>query len=229
MALIDNGHDSTAPAAASALVAHIIDDVKQAISSAPDVEAEVMRRLQRSLLGLRAGPTSTASPRPSTERWLAEAVSLAPAGRADMALAYQRAASHLHWNRSYPDVEPAPGFHDHYSYAGMAIPTDGFCAAGPLASVGGEPIALYLTIQGAGLVYPVHHHPAVEIYGVVSGTAQWLRGGEGFRPRRPGEVFVHQANEPHATTTLDEPMISWVAWLGDLTTSAALGATSQQP
>ncbi len=146
----------------------------------------------------------------------------APPSHQPMAEAYTSCAAHLHWNQSYANEQPSAEmeyFWSNYTYATVAIPTEGVFPPGPYHAADG--FALYLVCQGADLVYPEHHHPAVEVYGIVSGTGNWMRGGEGQRLRQPGSVFVHQSSMGHATTTNAEPTISWAAWLDDVTTPAA--------
>lgn len=73
-----------------------------------------------------------------------------------------------------------------------------------------------LTIQAPGVHYPAHVHPAIEIYAVAGGTAQWLRGEEGWTPRPPGSVILHESGVAHAMETGDEPMLALFAWVSDL-------------
>ena len=156
----------------------------------------------------------------AADRWLAEAVTLAPPQQAEFAQAFAACAPILHWNTSYPDLSPTPEldrYWANYCYAMVIGPDEIGRRAGPCPFRSQE-MALFLVVQGADVVYGRHHHPAVEVYGIVSGTGSWLRGDEGYRQRPPGQVFVHHPNVVHATTTEAEPTISWVAWLSDLQT-----------
>ena len=48
----------------------------------------------------------------------------------------------------------------------------------------------------AGGYYPLHSHPAPEIYFIVSGTAKWTVGDETFTAT-PGTAIYHASNVPH--------------------------------
>src|SRR4030095_670278 len=48
----------------------------------------------------------------------------------------------------------------------------------------------------AGGYYPLHSHPAPEIYFILSGTAKWTVGDETFMAE-PGMAIYHALNAPH--------------------------------
>lgn len=158
---------------------------------------------------------------PAVERWLESAVGIAPEPQRRLAETFRSVAPHLAWKTAYAGAPSSPimrRFWADYAYASLVSPDDAYGGTSPLRSA---EVNLYLVIQGAHVDYGRHHHLATEVYGIVSGTAQWLRGDD-FRSRRPGDVFVHQPDVMHATTTGDEPTISWVAWLGDLNSQPLL-------
>jgi len=69
--------------------------------------------------------------------------------------------------------------------------------------VGGAPPAIQQTdvLMGvldleAGGYYPLHFHPAPEIYFILSGTAEWTVGDETFTAE-PGMAIYHASNGPH--------------------------------
>ncbi|WP_419904858.1 dimethylsulfonioproprionate lyase family protein [Kiloniella sp.] len=69
---------------------------------------------------------------------------------------------------------------------------------------------------GPNQLYPEHKHPAVELYVVLSGKADWKRGRKDWQSRDPGEYFFHASNQPHAMRTNDEPLLALWAWSGDI-------------
>ena len=77
-------------------------------------------------------------------------------------------------------------------------------------------VIVTFTLQGPGLFYPLHRHKAPEIYHVISGAAEWRRGGEPWRRRLPGEWFFHASGQGHAMRTGDEPLLALAAWIGHL-------------
>ncbi len=79
-----------------------------------------------------------------------------------------------------------------------------------------EEVMVGLFLLGPNRLYPAHQHPAAEMYAVLAGTAQWMRGDEPWQTRKPGEYFIHASNQAHAMRTLDEPLLALWAWTGDL-------------
>ncbi|MDH3303167.1 MAG: dimethylsulfonioproprionate lyase family protein [Acidimicrobiia bacterium] len=203
------------------LVSLIEAEVGRALS-ATDLDAgsgedrSVLESLPSALRGLVPSERPVPTSHPALGRWLDPAVESAPEQQRPLAAAVRALAPHLTWKSAYPDAPSSPTmrrFWANYAFAPVATPEGGVGGVGPLLSA---EMSLYLVVQGAGIEYGRHHHPATEVYGIVSGTARWLRGDHGFRSRAPGDVFVHQPDVVHATTTGVEPAISWAAWLGDL-------------
>ncbi len=96
---------------------------------------------------------------------------------------------------------------DRHAYAEVVGP-DGVFAS--------DTMRFGLYFQSAGTIYPDHHHAAVELYYVVSGTADWRKGDGGFTARTPGTLIHHLSLQPHATTTLAEPLLAMWVWIGDI-------------
>lgn len=88
--------------------------------------------------------------------------------------------------------------------------------AGPRGMITNNDISFGLYLQQCDTVYPSHWHTAVEDYLVVSGTALWQVGDEDFIARAPGTHIVHASNQPHATTTLQDPLLAMWFWQGDI-------------
>jgi mannose-6-phosphate isomerase-like protein (cupin superfamily) len=112
----------------------------------------------------------------------------------------------LPWHYSYSTEPGQTGLADRIAFAEMIGPK------GPLI----EPNArLGFTLIAPHTFYPMHAHPAVELYLVVSGHAAWLSpGSEKVVP--PGGFVLHQTGLPHAMRTTDEPLLAIYAWQGDL-------------
>lgn len=213
------------------LVQHIIADISAAAADPTGLttgdHVKVLHSLVAGLEQLQPVPEygpDQARHHPA-QRWFDAAVDLVPPHRRPMADAFAAAAPFLQWNTAYAEVEASSAFErfrSNYTFATVAVPETWSPGTGPLTMPTTTGPALFLVIQGPGQIYPGHHHPAVEIYGIVAGTGQWSRGDEDPRPRRPGDVFVHESNMVHATTTNAEPTVSWAAWLGDLATGPTL-------
>jgi hypothetical protein len=88
-----------------------------------------------------------------------------------------------------------------------------------------DSLALGILLLGPKTHYPTHRHPAVEIYVVAAGEAEWRNGEAPWRREAPGSVIRHETMMPHATRTLDEPLLAVYVWQGDLKTHAKITKT----
>ena len=125
----------------------------------------------------------------------------------------------LSWvqNPNYVAAPPSPEFLENYGYAVLA---------GPGGLVASEALALGVLLLGPGIHYPSHNHPAVEIYVVLAGEAEWQKAGEPWRRESPGTVIRHDSMVTHATRALAEPLLAAYVWRGDLATYARIIARS---
>ena len=87
---------------------------------------------------------------------------------------------------------------------------------GPDGLFSSQIVRFGLYFQSADTVYPDHRHAAEELYFVVSGTAQWRKGGVAFAAKAPGTLIHHRSLQTHATTTLAQPLLAMWAWAGDI-------------
>ena len=125
----------------------------------------------------------------------------------------------LFWvqNPNYVAAPPSPEFLENYGYAVLA---------GPGGLVASDALALGVLLLGPGTHYPSHNHPAVEIYVVLAGEAEWQKGNEPWRRELPGTVIRHDSMVSHATRALAEPLLAAYVWRGDLATHARIIAES---
>ncbi len=86
------------------------------------------------------------------------------------------------------------------------------------APFGTDQMRGFMVYQTPGYHYPMHHHPAEEIYLVLAGEAEFHVEGQDSRVLRPGDTQFHDTNQPHALTTHNTPVMAYVLWRGDLTT-----------
>jgi mannose-6-phosphate isomerase-like protein (cupin superfamily) len=118
--------------------------------------------------------------------------------------------SFLPWTYHYPARAGEETLATHIAFAELIGP-DGPMSA-PHTRAG-------FTLIAPDTSYPMHAHPAVELYWVMSGHALW----ETATARRivpPGEFVLHRSNEAHAMRTFDEPLLALWGWSGDLDTPA---------
>ena len=96
-------------------------------------------------------------------------------------------------------------------------------AVGPWGSpISASGYGFGLLLMGPNILYPRHHHVAREVYYVISGTADWMRGDEDWAPRAPGSAIYHPSEVPHATRTGPEPLLAVASWISDLDSSVVL-------
>lgn len=87
-----------------------------------------------------------------------------------------------------------------------------YCIIGEGGPFISDALRLYIVYMPDRLYYPWHHHPAEEIYLVVSGSAVFKAAGQADKTLYPGDTAFHQSNQPHATETLASPVLCLVAW-----------------
>jgi len=91
---------------------------------------------------------------------------------------------------------------------------------GPDGPMDAPDCRLGFTLMAADTYYPMHAHPAVELYLVISGDAEW-QTPSARRMVPPGQFVLHRSNEPHAMRTFAQSLIALWGWSGDLDTPAA--------
>ena len=104
-----------------------------------------------------------------------------------------------------------------YGYAVIAGPADG-----PPAPIRCETMALGILLLGPDTHYPLHSHPAVELYVTLSGDGDWWREPGPWRSEPVRTAIYHAPNVRHATGAGAVPLLAVYLWRGDLTTHAAL-------
>jgi len=125
----------------------------------------------------------------------------------------------LSWaqNPNYRWAPPDPDFLANYGYAVIAGPADG-----PPAPIRCETLALGILLLGPGTYYPLHSHPAVELYVTLSGGGDWWRAQGPWHTVPPDRVIHHDSLVPHATRAGDRPLLAAYIWQGDLGRHARL-------
>jgi hypothetical protein len=167
--------------------------------------APCVEHLRRSVEVAVARPSFTASAARDYGAILQAAVALGRReGLAGIAAAVA-ALPALPWDYQYPEQ----GLAERIGFAEVIGP-DGPLDA-PLCRVG-------FTLMAADTFYPLHAHPAVELYWVVAGRAEWSQS-QTRRMVPPGEFVLHGCNEPHAMRTFAEPLLALYCWSGDVQTA----------
>jgi hypothetical protein len=125
-------------------------------------------------------------------------------------------------NPNYRHRPPDQTFLDNYGYAVIAGPDDG-----PPALTLDARLALGVLLLGPHAHYPLHAHPAVEIYYTLTRGGEWWRDEGPWRQEPPGTAIYHAPNVRHATRAGASPLLAIYLWRGDLATHAKLTAASE--
>lgn len=116
----------------------------------------------------------------------------------------------LPWTYHYVPRSAAEELGDRIAFAELIGP-DGPLLA-PHCRVG-------FTLLAEQTIYPLHNHPAVELYLVLAGNAQWSTPTSERRVP-PGDLVLHKSDESHSMRTFDEPLLALWAWRGDIDSPA---------
>lgn len=140
-------------------------------------------------------------------RYLASALAAGAAGPAGaIASAMARARNELDWHYNYAPVPGQPDLPEKVAFCEIL---------GPQAGLRSDATRLGFSLLGPGTHYPMHAHPAVELYYVISGTARWITPfAAAAQP--PGAFILHRASEPHAMETAGEALLALYSWSGDI-------------
>ena len=66
--------------------------------------------------------------------------------------------------------------------------------------------------------YGIRTHPAEELFIMLAGQAEWLRGAGKYELKRAGEYSYHPSGMRHATKTTHSAFMSVYIWSGDIST-----------
>jgi mannose-6-phosphate isomerase-like protein (cupin superfamily) len=83
-------------------------------------------------------------------------------------------------------------------------------------------LAVGFLLLGRATLYPPHHHPAAEVYHVVSGVAEWRQDGGSPATKPVGAAIYHAPDVVHETRVLGEPLLALYCWTGDIKVAARL-------
>jgi len=125
------------------------------------------------------------------------------------------ASPHLRWIAPYQRGDGADDLATGYSTTMLSMP-DSPPRKSHQAPFANPNVLVAFTLQAPDILYPLHRHRAPEIYHVISGEAEWLRDGEPWRRRRPGEWLFHASDQGHAMRTDAKPLLAMAAWIDHL-------------
>lgn len=125
----------------------------------------------------------------------------------DIAETIAAIAPALRWTYSYPADPRWPRLAETVAFTQII---------GPRGLTPHDRMLMGLTLVAPQTHYPLHSHPAVEFYLVVTGTALWQAGQTEAAARPPGSLILHPSGVPHAMTTKAEPLLAVFTWHGDI-------------
>ncbi len=177
----------------------------------PDDHAAAAAHLRRAATLAVPRQQALASPANDYAAVLAEALRRARGQSAStIAAALETLPVALPWHYHYPPRPDAPDLARRIAFAELIGP-DGPLDA-PECRVG-------FTLMAPWTLYPLHAHPAVELYVVIAGHAAWTTP-DATRIVPPGGSVLHHANQPHAMRSFAEPLLALYGWRGDIDTPA---------
>jgi Dimethlysulfonioproprionate lyase len=138
-------------------------------------------------------------------RWLPQALEHSPDFSTPLLAALGRCAPLMAWKQTYTALQVNAEFLDNYGWSALIGP------GGPLNS---DRIACGFLLLGPDTHYPRHRHPAEEIYVLLSGTAAWQQGEQGWQQRAAGSLIEHHSEQPHSMRTGPAPMLAMYLWRG---------------
>ena len=183
---------------------------------ARDVSQSHAARLRR--LGETLPPLATVRPERVPIQAACESELASSHMRTPLAQALSKLLPALHITRSktYLANPPSSDFGENYGYGVICGPE-----SGSPALIRDPDISFGLMFLGPKTHYPLHHHPADELYYTVTGPSFWRTGYDGWTRNDTDAVIHHPPWLPHATLSADRPLVLLYIWEGDLDTDAA--------
>ncbi len=201
----------------------------QADAGAAPMLGDVARLLPRLTTGLPTGdhplgdhPLGAGTRIPVT-RHIGTALAAAQASPlAEIARCFAAIEPEADWvrNPNYAKNPPDPTFLDEYGYVEVV---------GPGRRIDTDAARVGFLMLGPRTHYPIHEHPAEEVYHVVSGDALWLRADRPWAVEPPGTMIHHPPWMRHATHAQTQPMLALYCWAGAIATAATLAGTHSEP
>jgi quercetin dioxygenase-like cupin family protein len=148
-------------------------------------------------------PNPSFTPRPRRDHAALLGMALAHA-RDPISASLASLTEALPWHYHYEPHPEAGDLADRIAFAEIIGPSAPLNAPGCRAG---------FTLMAPRTYYPLHAHPAVELYVVLSGHAEWTTP-EASRIVPPGGLVLHRTDQPHAMRTATEPLLALYGWSG---------------
>jgi hypothetical protein len=171
-----------------------------------DAIVEEIRKVSAALDRVDAQPLDIQPTPHPLVRYLPAALALTRTHAPEVASVLEPIAERLPWRYGYQPRTDAPGLESSIGWAELV---------GPEAPFRSGEACFGLTLIGPGSYYLPHHHPAIELYYVLAGHADWT-AGERTATQPPRAHILHAANIIHAMRTGEEPLLAIYSWTGDV-------------
>jgi hypothetical protein len=126
-------------------------------------------------------------------------------------------AAHLfRWrqNPNYSTANMGAAFMAGYGYVELAGPKDALFHA--------RDVRVGLLLLAPHVHYPLHAHPAEEIYHPLTDGGLWRRGREAWQTVPAGRAIHHLPMVAHETKAVDSTLLALYCWRGNTVTEAQL-------
>jgi len=215
---------SPAEGGAAETVQALLDGLRDRLALASgrdDAIGTEARAVAEGLAAIAPAPAAWEPTAHPLRRFLPTALDLLAATAPGLAAALGRVGPGLPWRYGYAPRADAPGLDGAMGWAELV---------GPAAPWHSKRVCFGLTLIGPHSHYLPHHHPAVELYHVLAGTAAWTAAGI-TRVQPPGAFILHPAGQVHAMRTDAEPLLALYSWSGDVVSPSvwAEPAVAEEP
>ena len=110
---------------------------------------------------------------------------------------------YANWEHGYKEQDVGKDFLNKYGFFELIGPTGHFETS---------EMALYVNYLCENAYYPWHNHDAEELYFIVSGKAKFESKNQSTQILSSTKTRLHKSFEPHAITTNEEQVLSFVIW-----------------
>ncbi len=172
-----------------------------------DVETEVQHPRRAADAAV---PRQDFDPGPVRDRATLLAAALEAAGDNGIAASLAALPAALPWQYHYAARANEPDLADRIAFAELI---------GPDAPLHAADCRIGFTLMAPATLYPLHAHPAIELYLVIAGHARWTTP-DADRIVPPGDFVLHRSNKPHAMQSFATPLLALYGWRGDIGTPA---------
>lgn len=138
-------------------------------------------------------------------RALGPALDQTPPAARSFAARLAAVAPRLSWRQTYARGQLGSDMRNGYGWTEL-VGADGLVASAAVSAG--------LLLLGPHVHYPEHHHPALEHYLPLSGSADWYDADLGWRRVPPLATITHRPDVPHAMRTGEAPLLAYFHWSG---------------